>query len=65
MIASCIWRGVFAWLAIVPNVLVVNPGVPVNTVKELAEYIRARPGQVNYGSSGNGTSNHLAGAMFV
>ena len=48
-----------------PNVLVVNPGVPVNTVKELADYIRARPGQTNYGSSGNGTSNHLAGAMFV
>ncbi len=48
-----------------PNVLVVNPNVPVKTVKELAEYLRERPGQINYGSSGNGTSNHLSGAMFA
>jgi tripartite-type tricarboxylate transporter receptor subunit TctC len=48
-----------------PNVLVVNPKLPVRTVKELAEYIRAHPGQVNFGSSGNGTSNHLAGALFA
>jgi tripartite-type tricarboxylate transporter receptor subunit TctC len=48
-----------------PNVLVVNPGLPVKTVKELIEYVRARPGQTNYASSGNGTSNHLSGAMFA
>jgi tripartite-type tricarboxylate transporter receptor subunit TctC len=48
-----------------PNVLVVNPSLPVKSVKELAEYVRARPGQVNYASSGNGTSNHLSGAMFA
>ncbi len=48
-----------------PNVLVVNPEVPVKTLKELAQYLRDRPGQVNYGSSGNGTSNHLSGAMFA
>jgi tripartite-type tricarboxylate transporter receptor subunit TctC len=48
-----------------PNVLVVNPSLPVQWVKELIEYIRARPGKVNYASSGNGTSNHLSGAMFA
>jgi tripartite-type tricarboxylate transporter receptor subunit TctC len=48
-----------------PNVLVVNPGLPVKSVKELTAYIRERPGQVNYASSGNGTSNHLSGAMFA
>jgi len=48
-----------------PNVLVVNPSLPVKTVKELIDYVRARPGQTNYASSGNGTSNHLSGAMFA
>jgi tripartite-type tricarboxylate transporter receptor subunit TctC len=48
-----------------PNVLVVNPDLPVKSVKDLIEYIRVRPGKVNYASSGNGTSNHLSGAMFA
>ena len=48
-----------------PNVLVVNSALPVKSVKELIAYIRERPGQTNYASSGNGTSNHLSGAMFV
>jgi tripartite-type tricarboxylate transporter receptor subunit TctC len=48
-----------------PNVLVVHPSLPVNSVKELIEYAKARLGQLNYASSGNGTSNHLSGAMFA
>jgi tripartite-type tricarboxylate transporter receptor subunit TctC len=48
-----------------PNVLVVHPDLPIRNVKDLIAYIKANPGKVNYGSSGNGTSNHLSGAMFV
>jgi tripartite-type tricarboxylate transporter receptor subunit TctC len=48
-----------------PSVLVVNPGLPVYTLKEFIEYVRARPGQVNYASSGNGSAQHLFTAMFL
>jgi tripartite-type tricarboxylate transporter receptor subunit TctC len=48
-----------------PFVLVVNPALPVKNAKELAEHLKARPGAYNYGSSGNGTIIHLAGAMFL
>lgn len=48
-----------------PSVLVVNPSVPVNSLKEFIEYIKARPGQVNYASSGNGSAQHLFTAMFL
>jgi tripartite-type tricarboxylate transporter receptor subunit TctC len=48
-----------------PNVLVVHPALPIKSVADLIAYIKANPGKVNYGSSGNGTSNHLSGAMFV
>ena len=48
-----------------PGVLVVHPSVPVNNVAELQAYIRQRPGQVNYSSSGNGSGQHLFMAMFA
>ncbi|HEY9279745.1 MAG TPA: tripartite tricarboxylate transporter substrate binding protein [Eoetvoesiella sp.] len=48
----------------VPNVLVVNPKVPVKSVKELVEYARANPGKLNFASSGSGTSIHMAGELF-
>ena len=47
-----------------PSVLVVNPAIAVNSVKELIEYAKARPGQLNYGSSGSGNSGHLAMELF-
>ncbi len=46
------------------NVLVAHPGVPVKSVQELVAYAKARPGTLNYGSSGNASSNHLAGELF-
>jgi tripartite-type tricarboxylate transporter receptor subunit TctC len=49
----------------VPQVVVVNPRkVPVSDLKGLLEFIRKNPGQLNYGSAGNGTSHHLAGELF-
>jgi len=47
-----------------PLVLVVNPALPVKTVKELAALARARPDQLTFGSPGNGTAGHLAGEQF-
>jgi len=51
-------------LGTAPNLLVVHPGLPVRTVKDLIELARAKPGQLNFGSSGSGGSPHLAGELF-
>ena len=47
-----------------PNILVVHPSLPVKSVKELIALAKARPGQLNYASSGLGSTNHLAGELF-
>jgi tripartite-type tricarboxylate transporter receptor subunit TctC len=51
-------------VAEVPNVMVVHPSVPANTVKELIALAKAKPEMLNFGSSGNGAPSHLAGEMF-
>src|SRR3977135_3600541 len=49
----------------VPNVITVNKDVPAKTVAEFIAYVKANPGKVNLASSGNGTSVHLSGEMFM
>jgi tripartite-type tricarboxylate transporter receptor subunit TctC len=51
-------------LATTPHVLVVHPSVPVKTVKEFTAFTRARPGELTYSSSGNGSMAHLAGELY-
>jgi len=46
------------------NVLVVHPSVPAKTVKEFVALAKSRPGQLNFGSSGPGATDHLAGELF-
>ena len=53
-----------AGLMRVPNVIAVNPSVPVRTVPELTAYAKANPGKVNMASGGNGTSSHVSGELF-
>jgi tripartite-type tricarboxylate transporter receptor subunit TctC len=48
----------------VPFFIVVSPAFPANTVKELVAYLKANPGKVNFGSAGNGASNHLSTELF-
>ena len=52
------------WLASVPQVVVVHPSLPVKTVKDLIALDKAKPGQLSFGSSGNGAINHVAGELF-
>lgn len=51
-------------VASAPNTLVVHPSLPVATVKELIALAKARPGALNYGSSGTGSTSHIAGELF-
>jgi tripartite-type tricarboxylate transporter receptor subunit TctC len=53
-----------AWVARVPNVLVVHPSVPAKNVKELVALVKSKPGQLNYSTGGNGSAAHLATEYF-
>ena len=48
----------------VPNILVINPKLPITSVKELVDYANKNPGKLNFASSGSGTSIHLTGELF-
>jgi tripartite-type tricarboxylate transporter receptor subunit TctC len=48
-----------------PNLLIVHPSLPVKNVKDLIALAKARPGEINYASSGNGSTQHLTGALFA
>lgn len=51
--------------AVTQNLLVVNPGLPVNSVKELMAHARANPGKLNMSNAGAGFQSHLAGVLFT
>jgi tripartite-type tricarboxylate transporter receptor subunit TctC len=53
-----------SYVGYVPNVLAVHPSVNVKTVKELVALLKANPGKYNYASSGNGSTQHIAGEVF-
>jgi tripartite-type tricarboxylate transporter receptor subunit TctC len=50
--------------ALIPQILVVHPSVPANTVKELIALAKANPGKLNYASVGTGSPGHIAGELF-
>lgn len=51
-------------LVSVPMMAVIHPSLPIHTTADLIAYARSNPGKLNYGSSGNGAYNHLAGELF-
>lgn len=50
-------------LATLPLIMIVNPSLPVNTMRDVVALAKARPGQLSFGSAGNGSSPHLAGEL--
>jgi len=54
-----------AQFAVTQNVLVANPKLPYNSVKELLAYAKANPGKLNWGNAGTGFQSHLAGVLFT
>ena len=52
------------WATISPNIIVVNPDLPVKTLKELIDYAKARPGELSSAAPGQGSTPHLAGELF-
>lgn len=53
-----------ALVAVATNVITVHPSLPVNTLKELVDYLKKNPGKVNYASQGNGSLSHLGTELF-
>lgn len=52
-------------VAVVPMIMIVNRDLPVNSLAELIAFLKARPGEIDYGSSGNGGAVHLASELFL
>jgi tripartite-type tricarboxylate transporter receptor subunit TctC len=57
--------GFVSLYAITPNALVVHPSIPVNSTRELIEYLKTRGPQTNMASAGPGSQSHLAGVLFM
>ena len=53
-----------ALYANVPNILVVHPSIPATSLADFTRHVKANPGRLNFGSSGNGSSMHLAGELY-
>ena len=51
-------------VALAPNILIVHPTLPVRNVKDLIALAKAKPGELTFGSGGNGSTAHLSGEMF-
>jgi tripartite-type tricarboxylate transporter receptor subunit TctC len=48
-----------------PHILVIHPSLPVRSLKELTAFAKARPGQLNFASTGHGNSDHMAAALYL